>query len=60
LLIQAAEPVGTGAAEPVTLKSVYGEMEVEIVPGKGHEECPEIFHSQKMVDFILKHGLGMR
>jgi pimeloyl-ACP methyl ester carboxylesterase len=34
-----------------------GEMEVEIVPGKGHEECPEIFHSQKLVDFFVLHGL---
>lgn len=41
-------------------RALGGEMEVEMVPGKGHEECPEIFHSQKLVDFFLKHGLGRR
>jgi len=38
-------------------RALGGEMEVEIVPGKGHDECPEIFHSQRLVDFFLKYGL---
>jgi hypothetical protein len=37
-----------------------GEMEVEMVPGKGHEECPEILHSQRMVDFFIKHGVQIK
>ena len=39
-------------------RALGGEMEVEMVPGKGHQECPEIFHSQRLVDFFLKHGLA--
>jgi pimeloyl-ACP methyl ester carboxylesterase len=39
-------------------RTLGGEMEVEIVPGKGHEECPEIFHSQRLLDFFLLHGLN--
>lgn len=38
-------------------QALGGEMEVDVVPGKGHEECPEIFHSQRLVDFFLEHGL---
>jgi pimeloyl-ACP methyl ester carboxylesterase len=38
-------------------RELGGEMEVESVPGRGHQECPEIFHSQRAVDFFLKHGL---
>ena len=38
-------------------RALGGDMEVEIIPGKGHQECPEIFHSQRMVDFFLKYGL---
>lgn len=41
-------------------RALGGEMEVEIVPGKGHEECPEIFHSQRMVDFFIKHGVQIK
>jgi len=37
-------------------RALGGDMEVEIIPGKGHAECPEIFHSQKLLDFFLKHG----
>ncbi len=39
-------------------RALGGEMEVEIVPGIGHKECPEIFHSQRLLDFFLKHGLS--
>jgi len=38
-------------------RELGGFMEVEIVPGKGHEVCPEIFHSQRLVDFFIRHGL---
>lgn len=38
-------------------RALGGEMEVDVIPGKGHQECPEIFHSQKLVDFFIKHGL---
>lgn len=38
-------------------RELGGPMEVEIIPGKGHQECPEIFHSQRLIDFFLQHGL---
>jgi pimeloyl-ACP methyl ester carboxylesterase len=38
-------------------RALGGEMEVELVPEKGHQECPEIFHSQRLVDFFIGHGL---
>lgn len=34
-------------------RALGGQMEVQIVPGKGHEECPEIFRSQRFVAFVL-------
>ncbi len=33
-----------------------GEMTLEIVEGKGHEVCPEFFHSQRLVDFFLSRS----
>jgi len=46
--------------EPNTLelarryKALGGNAEVDVVPGKGHEEVPEFFHSQRLLDFLLR------
>ena len=46
--------------EPNTLelarryKAMGGEAEVEVVHGKGHEEVPEFFHSERLLDFLLR------
>ncbi|SKA81953.1 Alpha/beta hydrolase family protein [Prosthecobacter debontii] len=39
-------------------KALGGAMELVIVPGKGHEFDPGFFESEKMLNFIVKHGLG--
>lgn len=41
-------------------RALGGEMEVQIIPGKGHAVIPEYFQSQRMLDFILKYGLHER
>ncbi len=38
-------------------KALGGEMELIVIPGKGHEYDPGFFESEKMLNFILKHGL---
>lgn len=41
-------------------RELGGEMEVGIIPGRGHagtDQAPELFHSQKLLDFFLKNGL---
>jgi len=37
-------------------KALGGAMDVIVVPGKGHAEIPEFFHSQRLLDFFLTHG----
>lgn len=39
-------------------KALGGEMELIVIPGKGHEFDPGFFESEKMLNFIVKHGLG--
>lgn len=39
-------------------KALGGEMELIVVPGKGHESDPRFFESEPMLNFLLKHGLG--
>ena len=34
-------------------KALGGQAEVEVIHGKGHEEVPEYFQSQRLLDFIL-------
>ena len=42
------------------IKAAYeksgGEIEVKIVPGKGHAEVPEFFRDQDLLEFIFKHA----
>ena len=46
--------------EPNTLelarryKALGGNAEVDVVSGKGHEEVPEFFQSQRLLDFLLR------
>ena len=46
--------------EPNTLelerryKAMGGNAEVDVVPGKGHEEVPEFFQSERLFDFLLR------
>ena len=35
-------------------KALGGSAEVDVVPGKGHEEVPEFFQSQRLLDFLLQ------
>jgi len=37
-------------------KALGGEMELVVVPGKGHAEIPDFFQSQRLLDFFLAHG----
>lgn len=37
-------------------KALGGPIEVQVVPGKGHEEVDEFFESQEMVDFFVGHA----
>ena len=37
-------------------KALGGSMELVVVPGKGHAEVPEFFHSKRLLDFIVKHA----
>lgn len=38
-------------------RELGGQMELIVVPGKGHEFDAAFFESQPMLDFLLKHGL---
>lgn len=38
-------------------RELGGEMELIVVPGKGHEFDTAFFESQPILDFLLKHGL---
>jgi len=31
-----------------------GKVDVEVIPGKGHEEVPEFFASERLLDFLLR------
>ncbi len=35
-------------------KAMGGEAEVEVIHGKGHEEVPEFFQSDRLLDFLLR------
>jgi len=35
-------------------KALGGEAEVEVIHGKGHEEVPEFFQSERLLDFLLR------
>ena len=35
-------------------KAMDGEAEVEVIHGKGHEEVPEFFQSERLFDFLLR------
>ena len=37
-------------------QALGGQAEIIVVPGKGHEVCPEFFQSKPFTDFILRRG----
>jgi hypothetical protein len=50
-------PLDRNAGELVKrYRALGGSAELEIVPGKGHAEIPEFFHSQRLVDFFLEQS----
>lgn len=50
-------PLETNAGELVKrYRALGGPAELIVVPGKGHEVCPEFFHSQAFTDFLLREG----
>jgi predicted esterase len=36
-------------------KALGGNAEVDVVPGKGHEEVPEFFQSERLLGFLLRY-----
>lgn len=38
-------------------EALGGQARLIVVPGKGHEVCPEFFQSQALLEFFLAHGL---
>ena len=36
-------------------KALGGSAEVDVVPGKGHEEVPEFFQSEQLLGFLLRY-----
>ena len=50
-------PIEANAGEFVARTNVGGGLaSIIVVPGKGHEVCPEFFESQTLVDFMLSKG----
>jgi len=50
-------PIEVNAGEYVSrCKQLGGIASIIVVPGKGHEVCPEFFQSQPFTDFILSKG----
>lgn len=50
-------PIETNAGEYVSrCQKMGGSASIIVVPGKGHEVCPEFFQSQLFTDFILSIG----
>ncbi len=37
-------------------RQLGGNIQLMIVPGKGHQVCPEFFHSETLVDFVIAHA----
>lgn len=50
-------PIETNAGEYVArCNALGGDASIIVVPGKGHEVCPEFFQSQAFTDFVSKRG----
>jgi predicted esterase len=42
-------------------RQLGGNVQLIVVPGRGHQVCPEFFHSQALVDFVIaQSGAGNR
>ncbi len=54
-------PIEVNSGELVKrCKELGGNANVIVVPGKGHEVCPEFFQSKEFVSFLLSQGKGSK
>jgi pimeloyl-ACP methyl ester carboxylesterase len=37
-------------------RQLGGDVQLIVVPRRGHQVCPEFFHSQALVDFVIAHS----
>jgi predicted esterase len=37
-------------------RALGGQVRLIVIPGKGHEVCPEFFQCQELVDFVIAHA----
>ena len=37
-------------------RQLGGPMRLIVVPAQGHQVCPEFFHCQELVDFVIAHA----
>jgi pimeloyl-ACP methyl ester carboxylesterase len=37
-------------------RALGGQMRLIVIPGKGHQVCPEFFQCQELVDFVIAHA----
>jgi len=52
-------PLEANSAELIRrYKTLGGPGELEIIEGKGHAEVPEFFHSERLLEFFTREGLG--
>jgi dipeptidyl aminopeptidase/acylaminoacyl peptidase len=50
-------PIERNAGElALRYRKLGGKIELIVVPGKGHEEAPEIFQCQEVVDFVIRNA----
>jgi pimeloyl-ACP methyl ester carboxylesterase len=41
-------------------RALGGPMRLVVIPGKGHQVCPEFFECQELVDFVIAHATRPR
>ena len=50
-------PLADNSAKLVSrYRALGGSGEVVVVPGKGHQVCPEFFESERLLSFLLSRG----
>lgn len=50
-------PLEANSAELASrYRALGGKIDLIVVPGKGHQVCPEFFHRQELVDFVARHA----
>lgn len=57
----AVVPLGKNSGElAARYRALGGTMRVIVIPGKGHEEVPEFFRCQELVDFVIAQARARR